>query len=175
MVSPNKYKLWFIKRVRLLIDYFLAGRLFLNAIKIKRNLKFTDDYDLLISLSTPFMNHLAISYVKKSFPNSKTLFVADSGDPFYRSQQTKRAPYFYFLEKYIYKQFDFLTVPAEASIEAYKGLIKYNKIKIIPQGFNLENIKLAERPHNELVTFAYSGVFYLDIRNLSFYLINYFN
>ena len=122
------------KEVRLLIDYFLAGRLFLNAIKIKRNLKFTDDYDLLISLSTPFMNHLAISYVKKSFPNSKTLFVADSGDPFYRSQQTKRAPYFYFLEKYIYKQFDFLTVPAEASIEAYKGLIKYNKIKIIPQG-----------------------------------------
>jgi len=168
--SSNKFLLWFENKYRFILDYFIGGLLFVNAVKIKKNIKLTNDYDLVISLSTPFMNHLGMALVKKQITNPRTIFVADSGDPFYRSQQTKRAPYFYYLEKYIYKKFDFLTVPAEASLNAYKGLIELNKIKIIPQGFNMENIKLGKVSPSEKITFAYSGVFYLDIRNPEFLL-----
>lgn len=166
----NKFILILKRIYRLFIDYFLGGSLFINAVRIKKNIQFANDFDLVISLSTPFMNHLGMALIRKQIANPRTIFVADSGDPFYRSQQTLRAPYFYFLEKYIYKKFDFLTVPSEACLDAYKGLIEFNKIKIIPQGFNLENIRLGSPRHSEKIIFAYSGVFYLDIRNPEFLL-----
>jgi hypothetical protein len=153
---------------RFLLDYFIGGMLFINAYKIKKKI-LLDDYDLVISLSTPFMNLLAISLIKKK-SNSKTILVADSGDPFFRSQQTKRAPYFYFLEKYVYDKFDYLTIPDIAVKVAYDGLISIEKIKIIPQGFRMDNVKLGIVPMTEVVSFAYCGVFYLDIRNPTFLL-----
>lgn len=109
---------------------------------------------------------LALFIRENKFPN--TLYVADSGDPFYRSQQTKRAFYFYFLEKYVYKKFKYLSVPAEESVGAYSGLIEDFKIKIIPQGFNLEKVKLSKPKEQDKIVFAYSGVFYSDIRNPEF-------
>lgn len=168
VTSPFNNRIF--KLYRFLIDYFIAGSLFINAIRIKKKLKLSKDLDLVISLSTPFMNHMAMALIRKSTKNLKARFIADSGDPFYKSQQTKRAPYFYFIEKRIYKQYDYLTVPAEASIAAYKGLIASSKIRIIPQGFNLDNIKLAPFKRTKIVTFAYSGVFYSDIRNPKFLL-----
>lgn len=168
--SRSNFILFILKIYRFLLDYFIGGNLFINSFKIKKELKKIDDFNLIISLSTPFMNHLGMALIRKQIANLKTIFVADSGDPFYRSQQTKRAPYFYYLEKYVYKKFDFLTVPAKASLDAYKGLVEPNKIKIIPQGFNMENIKLGKVSPSEKITFAYSGVFYSDIRNPEFLL-----
>ena len=168
--TTNPVKLGLQKIYRFLLNYFLDGSLFINAAKIKKQLRITNDFDLVISLSTPFMNHLAVASVRKHSNNSHTIFVADSGDPFYRSQQTKRAPYFFCIEKNTYKQFDYLTVPAEAAISAYHGLISTSKIKVIPQGFNLNNIKLASFKESDKITFAFAGVFYNDIRNPRFIL-----
>jgi len=166
--TTNSFALRIWKYYRLFLSYFLSGSLFINAFKIKKRLKLTDDLDLIISISYPFMNHLAVAMARKKIKNLRAKFIADSGDPFFRSQQTKKAPYFFIIEKNTYKQFDYLTVPEKASIDAYKGLISHSKIKIIPQGFNMENIKLATFKKSNKITFAYAGVFYDDIRNPEF-------
>jgi len=168
--TANPIALSLLKVYRFLLNYFLDGSLFINSSKIKKHLNLTNDLDLVISISTPFMNHLAVASARKYMNNLHAKFVADSGDPFYRSQQTKRAPYFYCVEKNTYKQFDYLVVPAEAAIDAYHGLISTGKIKVIPQGFNMQNIKLAKYIVSKKITFAYSGVFYNDIRNPKFLL-----
>lgn len=166
--STVKFFKKFNNLFRFLLDYFVGGMLFINAYRITKKI-LLDDYDLVISLSTPFMNLLAISLIKKK-STSEPILVADSGDPFYRSQQTKRAPYFYFVEKYVYSKFDYLTIPDIAAKVAYDGLISSEKIKIIPQGFRIDDVKLGEVPMTDVVSFAYCGVFYLDIRNPTFLL-----
>jgi len=157
----------FFKINRFLIEYLFAGSLFYNSIRIKNRIFFPNDIDLVISLSTPFMNHLAIA-IKKRKSNHKTIYVADSGDPFYRSQQTKRAPYFFYIEKCIYKKFDYLSIPMHEAKDAYRSLIHNEKIKIIPQGFDIDKIKISKNVENEFIKFAYAGVFYSDIRNPKF-------
>lgn len=152
------------KAIKWIVDYIIGGNLFIYAFKIKKQLNL-NEYDIVISLSTPFMNLLGVAISRSAKTKHKRIFIADSGDPFYRSQQTKRAPYFYLLEKYVYSKYDFLTIPHKNALEAYKGLIDNEKIKIIPQGFNLKGIKLTKPSGQGKVHFAYSGVFYLDIRN----------
>jgi len=157
-----------IKLYRFVLDYFLSGRLFIYSKKIVNQLPLNDNWDLIISLSTPFMNHFALAIARRKIKSLNTVFIADSGDPFYRSKQTKRAPYFYFIEKFTYKQFDYLTIPSENAKNAYKGLISPQKIKIIPQGYKLNNIQLANYSESDTINFAYAGVFYHDIRNPKF-------
>ena len=158
------------KVYRYLLEYFMDGSLFINAKKIAKRISIRNDVDFVISLSTPFMNHLAIANYRKAFPHSNTIFVADSGDPFYRSQQTSRAPYFFYIEKYIYRAFDYLAVPSSKSIPAYIGMIDPSKLRVIPQGFNLSMVKLNEYTPSQIMNFAFCGVFYDDIRNPQFLL-----
>jgi hypothetical protein len=158
------------RKFRFLVDYFFGGNLIFYSRKIQKKLSFSADYDLVIALSTPFMNLLGVALSKKNLKKNKTIFVADSGDPFYRSQQTRRAPYFYFLERFVYSHFDYLTIPDIAAKVAYYGLIESNKIKIIPQGFRMDNYVLPEFLTSDVISFAYCGVFYLDIRNPRFLL-----
>lgn len=167
---PNSLFLFVNRKFRYLLEYFLSGRLLFKAKEIKNKLKISEDYDLVIALSTPFMNLLGVSLIRRNMQYSNTVFVADSGDPFSLNQQTKRAPYFFYLEKFVYKQFDFLAIPNEDSIKGYSGLIEPTKIKIIPQGFNFDKIRFAQFSETAKITFAFAGVFYLDIRNPEFLL-----
>jgi hypothetical protein len=167
-ISSSRLSLFVKRKLRFVIEYLIGGRLFINSIKIKNALDLNNRYDMVIALSTPFMNLLGLALFIRKNKHPNTLYVADSGDPFYRSQQIKRAFYFYFIEKYVYQKFDYLSVPAKASMSAYTGLIEDYKIKIIPQGFNLEKVKLNKPSEHGKIIFAYSGVFYLDIRNPEF-------
>ena len=64
--------------------------------------------------------------------------------------------------------------------EKYKAYIhafihkQKDKIKIIPQGFNMRDLKLYNGPFEGTVKIAYAGVFYWDIRNPEF-LFRYLN
>ena len=168
--SKNSVLIWLYRIYRLCIGYFIAGNLLTNSRKISRKLKIESDCDLMISLSTPFMNLYGTALYRKKHNNQHTVFVADSGDPFYYSQQAKHAFYFRWLEKWVYKYFDFLAIPTENAIPAYGKLLKSNKIKIIPQGFDFNAVQLVDKVNNERVTFAFAGVFYQDIRNPEFLL-----
>lgn len=167
-VNPVKQKFYSI--YRWLLEYLLAGNLFRYAPKIAKELTIAPDTDLFISLSTPFMDIYAGALYRQKHHLPNTLFIADSGDPFSGSQQTKRAIYMRWLEKWVYRFYDFLTIPTEGAIPAYNKVIEREKIRIIPQGFDFGTTPIQEYKKNAVPTFAYAGVFYKDIRNPEFLL-----
>ena len=155
---------------RWLLEYLLAGNLFAYSTRIAECLKHEmQQKDMVIALSTPFMNLLGLAkYVHAHKAQSKTIYIAESGDPFYYSQQTKRALYFKWVEKWVYRHFDYLSIPTSDAIPAYAPLIPKEKIQIIPQAFNMRDVHLSPAPTSDIPTFAYAGVFYQDIRNPEF-------
>jgi hypothetical protein len=168
--SKNRVKQKIYSIYRWLLEYLLAGNLFRYAPKIARQLEIAPDTDLFIALSTPFMNIYAGALYRRKHPLPNTRFIADSGDPFSGSEQTPRAFYMRWLERRVYKQYDFLAIPTPGAIPAYNRVIPKDKICIIPQGFDLESTPLATYKKNAIPTFAYAGVFYRDIRNPEFLL-----
>ena len=166
--NPFMQKLYTI--YRWLLEYLLAGNLLRYAPKIAKQLVVQPDTDLFISLSTPFMDIMAGALYHKRHSLIHTRFIADSGDPFSGSQQTKRAFYWRWAEKWVYSYYDYLTIPTQAAIPAYKNVISTDKIRIIPQGFDFSATPIAKYRKNEVPTFAYAGVFYQDIRNPEFLL-----
>ena len=148
-------------------NYLLAGSLFYRGPLIGKRLEIDDDTDLVIALSTPFTCLYGLSYYTRKH-GKKWVAIADSGDPFYGSKQTPKAIWFKFIEKGVYKKFDYLTIPTENAIPLYASMIKKEKIRIIPQGFKMDNLRLFEGERGKKVRFAYAGVFYWDIRNPEF-------
>lgn len=166
----SKKKTLLFRLERYLIEYLLCGGLFKYGRDISRKLSGLSclkDADLVIALSTPFPCHYGFAkYTAKE--GRRFVSIADSGDPFYYSKQTKRAIWFKYIEKWVYKQFDYLTIPTKNAIPLYSPLIAEEKIKIIPQGFNMRNLKLYDGAFVEPMHIAYAGVFYWDIRNPEF-------
>lgn len=168
--QTNPLLRWIHWGYRWLLEYLLAGNLFAYSTRIAECLKHEmQQKDMVIALSTPFMNLLGLAkYVHTHKAQSKTIYIADSGDPFYYSQQTKRALYFKWVEKWVYRHFDYLSIPTSDAIPAYAPLIPKEKIQIIPQAFNMRDVHLSPAPTSDIPTFAYAGVFYQDIRNPEF-------
>ena len=50
-------------------------------------------------------------------------------------------------------------------MSSYLWLKEEKSIKVIPQGFNFDDIRLAEYQRNPIPTFGYAGLFYSDIRS----------
>lgn len=158
--SQNKLKK-FVK------NYFFAGSFFFRGPRIAQEVKIDSDTDLVIALSTPFTCVYGVSrYLKKH--GKRCVAIADSGDPFYNSQQSPKAIWFKHIEKSVYKQYDYLTIPTENAIPLYAPMIDREKIKIIPQGFNMDNLNLYKGDFEGPIRIAYAGVFYRDIRNPEF-------
>lgn len=170
LTSTKKWKQKLFSAHRFLVEYLLAGNLLRYAPRIAQQLIIEPDTDLFIALSTPFMDILAGALYRRKHILPNTRFIADSGDPFSGSQQTPRAVYLHWLEKWVYKYYDYLTLPMEAAIPAYMKVIETDKIHIIPQGFNFAATPIATYKKNAIPTFAYAGVFYQDIRNPEFLL-----
>lgn len=165
----SKKSTFLSKTKEFISEYFFAGRLFPNSKKIADLLEIAEDTELVISLSTPFMDILGVSrFIKRLRGRKPFVAIADSGDPFYYSKQYGKAFWFHWVEKNAYKQYDYLTIPVETAIPSYNRLIPEQKIKIIPQAFNLQDTKLYEGCLSTPIKFAYAGVFYWDIRNPEF-------
>ncbi len=157
------------KRYYAATEYLMGRSIFIRARKIAKRLHIDDDTDMVIAISTPFMCVLGTSYyLRKHNLKPSCVMIADSGDPFYYSKQNHLAPWFKIVESNAYKQYDFLTIPVETATPGYNKLIPDAKIRIIPQGFNMNNLHLYQGEHEKPVKFAYSGVFYMDIRNPEF-------
>lgn len=165
-INPLKQKCY--AAYRRVVEYLLDGNMFRYAPKIAKQLNISPDTDIFIALSTPFMDIYAGALYRKENHLPDTCFIADSGDPFSGSQQTKRAFYMRWLEHWVYKKYDYLAIPTDNARAAYKRVIEESKIRIIPQGFDFASTPIARYIKNGVPTFAYAGVFYRDIRNPEF-------
>lgn len=131
-------------------------------------------YDLLISIGAPHSIHWGCSMLfakNKKFLAKK--WIADCGDPFMGNQVTKHPFYFKWLEKTFCNRADYITIPIEEARNAYYEEFQ-NKIKIIPQGFDFSpyaNIEKVYQADDNLLRFAYAGMFYGAYRNLDSFVL----
>ena len=150
--------------------YISTNKWFYLYLKVKNLLTFEQKYDLLISIGLPFAIHWAVAH-KIAGRNIADCYVADYGDPFSKFNiATKVAPYFQFIEKKCINRFDFISIPTDIAINSYRWLKDDDHIKVIPQGFNFNGIKLSTYTPNSVPTFAFAGLFYSDIRNPQIFL-----
>lgn len=133
---------------------------------IRHALKKEKNIDILISIAVPYINHFAIASLKKT--NAKC-WISDCGDPFTGNPFHKMPRYFEYFEKKWSRKTDYIVVPVEEAKDGYFQEYR-DKIKVIPQGFNFDDIKLADYQKNNIPTFAYSGAVYKDLRDPSKFL-----
>ncbi len=156
--------------------YFFGEIKFEYAIEIYKALKENKKkYDIIISISYPIYVHYGVALAIKNNKDFGKIKIADCGDPFYYQEENKIAFYFKFFEKWIFNKFDYITVPVNIAINSYLYFKNKNNIKVIPQGFDLSNIKLAKYNKNKIPTFGYAGAFIENQRDpkiLFEYLLN---
>lgn len=157
---------WYKSEFRKYLFYFTTNTWLKILFGLKRKLVFNEQYDLLISIGLPFTVHWGVSSKIKDRQVARC-YVADYGDPFSRfNHSIKVAKYFQWIEKRVLRRFDYVTVPTSRAVSSYLWLKEEKSIKVIPQGFNFDDIRLAEYQRNPIPTFGYAGLFYSDIRKI---------
>lgn len=145
-----------------LIIFIIGEKYFLtnyNAVKKLINIK---NYNCVISIGLPFYIHYAVYRKIKSDNNIKS--ICDWGDPFFTSK-LKIAKYWEHIQKKVLNSFDYITVPINGAKDYYEKYCNTDKIFVIPQGFDFDDIEIESYKKNTISTFAYAGNFYEDIRN----------
>lgn len=122
-------------------------------------------YDLTISIAQPISTHLGVALGRLFNKSLTKVAVADYGDPFTFNPNKKPLFYYKYLEKFWLKFFDYVSIPITSAKDAFKYFDIENKIKVIPQGFNMEDIKLKKYKKRDVPHFAYAGIFYEKIRD----------
>ncbi|RPA66588.1 hypothetical protein EF405_20090 [Cyclobacteriaceae bacterium YHN15] len=131
---------------------------------VRKALKKESGYDLLISIAVPYPVHWGVASVwdKTNLKKNPTkVWVADCGDPYMGQENDTFKPPFYFgwVEKWFMRKADFITLPTKGAVQAYYPEF-HSKIKVIPQGFRFEDIKVYKggKLHGFPV-FGYAGSF----------------
>ena len=129
---------------------------------VKRALAREGEMDLLISIASPHAIHWAVA---KHIDRTKVrTWVADCGDPFMLNPFDRHRPCMEKLERLWCSKCDFITVPLEEARQSYYP--EYSeKIKVIPQGFDFESVKLPEYSPNAIPTFVFAGKAYPGLRD----------
>jgi glycosyltransferase involved in cell wall biosynthesis len=163
--SKNKLVYQFQRVINFALNYFLTYPDIELVFLTRAALKKMNSFDALITIANPHQIHWGTAGIIKKL-NCK-VWIADCGDPFMGQENNSFKSPFYF--KYVEKQFcsraNFITVPTEDSIKAYYPEFR-PKIKVIPQGFNFNEVRLYDGPKEHAIpTFAYSGSFIKNIRD----------
>lgn len=116
------------------------------------------DYDLMITIASPHQIHWTLALLYKEGIKFADTWIADCGDPFMLcgTINIPRMPFFKYYEKLWCKYCDVITVPTQGAISGYYSEF-HNKIQVIPQAFNFDEVKRKEYKPNAVPTFAYSG------------------
>lgn len=126
-----------------------------------------NNIDLLVTIAVPYPIHwgAALSKVKQKDKLKNTVWVADCGDPYMGSPFTTKPFYFKYIEKWFCKKTDYISIPIEEARTGYYPEFA-NKIKVIPQGFNFDEVVIAKKYiKNPIPTFIYAGIFYEKLRD----------
>lgn len=140
-------------------EYWLIDRPSLKNMKnVQRVVLAETGYDLLITVAVPHYIHWAIGKLYEKGHKIAKTWVADCGDPFMLSGSVAQKPPFWFkpLEKRWCRHCDYITVPTETSYQGYYPEFR-DKIRVIPQGFNFDDVELSDYMKNEVPTFAFAG------------------
>lgn len=133
--------------------------------RIPAILKKDHDYDALISIADPHQIHWGVAKLRKKDRSLvPKIWIADCGDPFMLNGSGGHLQFFEKYERLFCEQCDYITVPVEDAKKGYYEEYR-QKIEVIPQGFKFEHEPQTVEPKNDILTFAYAGVFYKDIRN----------
>lgn len=121
-------------------------------------------YELVVSIGLPFSVHAgAAAYLRelRAAGRGPAAAVADYGDPYYYDPMERKFILHRALEARALAAFDYVAIPHERIRDCFTPYAGAEaKLRIIPQGFRLdERPARAYRP-NPTPTFAYAGVFY---------------
>jgi glycosyltransferase involved in cell wall biosynthesis len=147
-----------IRRVLMLLFEYPDIELMFKTSKI---LKTEHGYDLLISIAVPYPIHWGIAKVRSDKCKIADCWVADCGDPYMgdTTDSFRKLFYFKYIEKWFCRKADYMTIPFDGARSAYYPEF-HDKIRIIPQGFRLDNLNIPEyRKAFDYPVFAYAGGF----------------
>ncbi len=135
--------------------------------RVKKALQIEKDYDLLISIAVPHPIHWGVAWARTSEHRIARRWIADCGDPFMgdRLDSFRKLFYFKYFEKWFGRKADFISVPNDDHIGYYYPEVR-SKIRIIPQGFSVDDTKLfTGEVKNDVPTFAFAGRFLPGLRD----------
>lgn len=126
--------------------------------ELTRSLKREVGYDLLLTIAMPHPIHWAVGKLYAKGHRIAKTWVADCGDPYMLcgTSQYKHPFYFAKQERRWCRECDYIAVPVESAINAYYPEFR-EKIRVIPQAFDFDDVKLQEYVTNKVPTFAFSG------------------
>lgn len=140
--------------------------------KVKGMLKNEKGYDLMISFAVPFPVQWGVASIHSKRHSIASVWIADCGDSymFERLDTFKKPFYFKYPEVNFCRKCDYLTVPfSELSLQFYPQF--RDKIRVIPQGFNFDEIKLYKGPANyDKPVFVFAGSIIPGKRDLTMFL-----
>jgi len=136
------------------MEYFLT--VFFELLK-KRH-----QYDGIISIGLPFSTHLGVRMATVYRKSISPILIADYGDPF--SGNAHHSFVWATIEKWVLKGFSYISIPHSKALQTYLKFKDEYSIKIIPQGFDFNEVKLSEKVENAVITFGYAGVLYKQLR-----------
>ncbi len=163
----------FIKKTYLYINPFKKIIFFL--LPLTRHflkLKIRKDHKTnLISISFPTITHYSfvIAKIFNRSLNNINCTIAEYSDPFATLEFASMMPLYKYLDKKVFQTFDYIVIPDKIAIQAYSSLGNLSKIRVIPQGFNLDDNKLENYKENPVLSFAYAGTFYKTYRDPSYF------
>ena len=166
-LKGNKLSLIFKRIANRFCYTFLAFPSIQYVWKLPKLLSKMRDFDLLISIAVPHPIHWGVTKSLKKNPQLTKTWIADCGDPFMLCQTDSFNYPFYFkaFEKSFCRRANYITIPVESGKTGYYPEF-WDKIRVIPQGFDFANIKKVEKyMPNEVVTFAYAGAFIPGVRD----------
>lgn len=140
------------------VHWLFIPTAFQNMKGVVKSVQYESGYDLLITIAVPHHIHWAAGKMYAKGHRIAKTWVADCGDPFMLAGSVAQKPPFWFkpLEKRWCRLCDYIAVPTETSYQGYYPEFK-DKIRVIPQGFNFEDVVLPDYKKNEIPTFAFAG------------------
>jgi hypothetical protein len=129
--------------------------------KVKKALKHEYGYDLMISFAVPYPVHWGVAWARTERHKIADRWIADCGDPYMGDvlDSFRKPFYFGYLEKWFCRKADYISIPIDGAIKGYYPEFR-NKIRIIPQGFDINLNQRREEPLlNPFPSFAYAGRF----------------
>jgi len=129
--------------------------------KIPRILKAENKYDLIVSIASPHPIHWGVAKAQGDDKRIAECWIADCGDPYMgdTTDSFRKIFYFRYVEKWFCRKADYITIPFDGAKSAYYPEF-HDKIRIIPQGFKLDNVKIDKYSKvYDYPVFAYAGGF----------------
>lgn len=132
---------------------------------IEKIIQDNPNMDMLITIAYPHSIHSGAARAKKNNPKIfPKIWICDCGDPFMLNPFINAPKYMKQFEDMWCSLCDFITVPTAESYKGYYGQY-WDKIRVIPQGFDFSKTPIAEYKKNDIPTFLFMGSIYPGVRD----------